>query len=120
MSALLESLLDSERRGACAIHDGIAGHDSPAGQRHLNAHLGELADAANAAELRARALEDADVRTRAAREAIKGLARSMTEQEACALVATLHSAILASGWGHTDKATSAIEGLADCVWALEN
>lgn len=98
----------------------LGSHDSPAGQRQLNAHLGELADAANAAELRARALEDADVRTRAAREAIKGLARSMTEEEACALVSCLHSAILASGWGHTDKGSSAIESLMDAVFALEN
>jgi hypothetical protein len=120
MSALLDSLLDKERRGECAWHDGLGGHDSPAGQRQLREHMGRLSDAADAQEARDRAAEEADFRTRAAREAIKGLARSMTEQEACALISCLSDAIQASGWGHVAAGVAAVESLMDAHHALEN
>lgn len=120
MSALLDSLLDKERRGECAWHDGLGGHDSPAGQRQLREHLGNLSDAADAAEARGRAAEEADIRTRAAREAIKGLARSLTEQEACALISSLSNAIQASPFAHLDRGIGAVECLMDAHFHLEN
>jgi hypothetical protein len=78
------------------------------------------ADAIDTAEARTRAAEDADYRTRAAREAIKGLGRSMTEMEACALVSSVIKAIEDSGWAHLAHAHRAFDGLLDAVWALEN
>jgi hypothetical protein len=78
-----------------------------------------LSDLLNEADRRTREAEYADLRTRKAREEIKALARSLTEREAAALVSSLIAAIGASGWGHTDAATSACEGLLDAHIALE-
>jgi hypothetical protein len=102
------------------IIPGLNGHDDLAGKRELDRHLGQLTDAADAAEARSRAVDEADIRTRAAREAIKGLGRSLTEQEACALISALSNAIEASGWGHLEWAQSAVEKLMDAHWLIEN
>lgn len=52
MSSLLDSLLDKERRGECAWHDGLAGHDSLATINAIH-RAAETADAI-AAERQAR------------------------------------------------------------------
>lgn len=103
-----------------AIPDTLGANDSLAGQRQTLRHYGELADAAREAELRERAIEDADVRTRKAREAIKALAPSLTEHEAMALISCLQSALGVCGWGHTDHGKAADEGLIDAYISLEN
>jgi hypothetical protein len=100
--------------------DTLNCHEAPHAVRALDKHLGELFDAADCAAAKTRAAEDADYRTRAARDAIKGLGKSLTELEACALVTALANAIEASGWKHTDRAVSAVESLMDAHFALEN
>jgi hypothetical protein len=116
MSANLELLarMDSQRSRDLDLTDAADRAND------LELSRASLADAADTAEARTRAAEDADYRTRAARGAIKGLGRSLTELEACALISALSNAISNSEWGHLPRATAAEDSLTDAHWALEN
>jgi len=99
---------------------GLYGHDSIAGQRELRREYARLTDAADSLASRQAAKEEADVRTRKAREEIKRLAQFLTEDEACALLSDLSNAIQASPFGHLARGKAAVEGLMDAHWAIEN
>lgn len=94
---------------------GISSLDSAATRRAMD----ELSDAADSAERRSQLLLEADARTAPARFAIKALARSLTETEAMALIASVQNAIAESGWGHTKSGEAARESLTDAHWAIE-
>jgi len=102
------------------MSDTLYANDSLAVQREVRVHLGELTDAADSLASRQAAKEEADVRTRKAREEIKRLAQFLTEDEACALISALSNAIQESPFSHLARGKAAVEGLMDSHWALEN
>lgn len=69
-------------------------------------------------DIATREAEQADLRTRAARQAIKAIS-NLSEREACALIAELTRKIGSCGWSHCDHATDATESLTDAHAVLE-
>jgi ABC-type branched-subunit amino acid transport system substrate-binding protein len=64
------------------------------------------------------AAEQADIATRAARQAIKSI-NCLGEREVCALIAELTRAIASSGWSHTEGAIGSADYLTSAHAVLE-
>jgi hypothetical protein len=98
----------------------IYSHDSAAGQRELRREYARLTDAADSLASRQAAKEEADVRTRKAREEIKRLAQFLTEDEACSLLSCLITVFGQSTvFGHKESGQYAVERLLDAHAVME-
>jgi len=101
------------------MSDTLYAHDSIAGQRELRREYARLTDAADSLASRQAAKEEADVRTRKAREEIKRLAQFLTEDEACALLSCLITVFGQSTFGHKESGQYAVERLLDAHAVME-
>jgi len=101
------------------MSDTLYSHDSAAGQRELRREYARLTDAADSLASRQAAKEEADVRTRKAREEIKRLAQFLTEDEACSLLSCLITVFGQSTFGHKESGQYAVERLLDAHAVME-